>query len=270
MRFIVSALSDCGGSVSVEKPTARAGALPGSGRGTGVRCRSGAEMIVLLLLEMGILRQACTQPTSVAPLRVSTLVRVSTPALRHAAHPVPPVKSLAVFFHRPSVRSSGPARRELLPPVHWPGRLSGTPRSSGIYSRAAPRCRFGIQCNTAPQCAVPIECATVAYFRAGFRAGHAAARPVVALRLHVRILVHRVATQSRMVATQRGTAATTPAEPLRFETRRRVARSCALAPVTRRGTADVRLVRCACGRRAFVRAPADCGAGRCARLISVM
>ena len=79
MRFIVSALSDCGGSVSVEKPTARAGALPGSGRGTGVRCRSGAEMIVLLLLEMGILRQACTQPTSVAPLRVRTLVRVSTP-----------------------------------------------------------------------------------------------------------------------------------------------------------------------------------------------
>ena len=70
-------------------------------------------------------------------------------------------------------------------------------------------------------------------------------------------LVHRVATQSRMVATQRSTAATTPAEPLRFETRRRVARSCALAPVTRRGTADVRLVRCACDRRAFVRAPAD-------------
>ena len=63
-------------------------------------------------------------------------------------------------------------------------------------------------------------------------------------------LVHRV-------ATQRSTAATTPAEPLRFETRRRVARSCALAPVTRRGTADVRLVRCACDRRAFVRAPAD-------------
>ena len=79
LRFIVSALSDCGGSVSVEEDTARAGELPGSGRGTGVRCRSGAEMIVLLLLEMGILRQACTQPTSVAPLRVRTLVRVSTP-----------------------------------------------------------------------------------------------------------------------------------------------------------------------------------------------
>ena len=63
----------------MEERTARAGELPGSGRGTGVRCRSGAEMIVLLLLEMGILRQACNPPTSVAPLRVRTLVRVSTP-----------------------------------------------------------------------------------------------------------------------------------------------------------------------------------------------
>ena len=98
----------------MEERTARAGELPGSGRGTGVRCRSGAEMIVLLLLEMGILRQACNPPHVGRPPSSEypcpseyPLVRCGTPRTPSASQD----KSVAVFFHRPFVRAALLARR---------------------------------------------------------------------------------------------------------------------------------------------------------------
>jgi hypothetical protein len=139
MRFIVSALSDCGGSVSVEERTARAGALPGSWRGTGVRCRSGAEMIVLLLLEMGILRQACT-PTHLGRPPSSTypcpseypLVRCGTPRTPSASQVGRRFLPQAVrSFERPYWPAAGYCRRCI-------GPVASVARRAVVVSIAAP------------------------------------------------------------------------------------------------------------------------------------
>ena len=83
-------------------------------------------------------------------------------------------------------------------------------------------------------------------------------------------LVHCVATQSRMVATQRNTAATTPSHctALRDASSSRAFLCASACHEARHGRRAPRALRVR--RRAFVRATADCGAGRCARLISVM